>query len=162
MRLTIKFHQLGHDWLLRIGNLKLVAGINSNLKDGTHILMWEFDNDTYWRVRKVLQEAQDEWDLPDIHILQPSSNKSWHAICFARCPWPLAISIVAGTPGIDIDWLRMCVNRENWTLRVTDKGQGTPEVFEVLAGIPPECTPKDLTGAVLYEAWRRGELKPNA
>lgn len=162
MQAVVKFHTLGHDWLFRVGNLKLVAGINSNLKDGSHILMWEFDNASYYPVREALLYAQDQYQLPDIHILQASSNKSWHAMCFARCPWPLAISIVAGTPGIDLDWLRMCVNRENWTLRVTDKGQGEPKVFEVLAGALPEATPEDLTHAVLYHAWRRGDEKLDA
>jgi len=162
MNLVIKFHTLGHDWFFRLGKLKLVAGINSNLKDGNHILMWEFDGVEFQQIRSVLEAIQDDYVLPDIHILKASTETSWHAMCFTRCPWPLAISIVAGTPKIDLSWLKMCVSREHWTLRVTDKGQGAPEIVEVLAGATPECTPEDLTGAVLYQAWQRGDLQYNA
>ena len=162
MQTVIKFHALRHDWLFRVGNLKLVAGINSNLKDGNHILMWEFDNVEYWQALAALTVAQQDYALPQIHILKASGIKSWHAICFARCPWPLSISIVAGTPLIDLDWLRMCVNREHWTLRVTDKGQGEPETWGAVDGVSPECTPEDLYSAVLYQAWRRGADKLDA
>jgi len=158
---TIRFHQVGHDWLFRIGKLRLVAGINSTLRDGNHVLFWEFDDQSYPEVRGHLEGVQHDFALPDIVIFKASTMLSWHAMCFARLSWRTAITVVAATEGIDLLWFKMSLQRDHWTLRVTDKGNGAPERYAVLEGAPPEATHQELVSAVLYEAWQRGSVAPD-
>lgn len=53
---------------LRFGRIIKVMGINSNLKDGNHILMWEFDITDEKSVLKALRLVQREYNLSLIHI----------------------------------------------------------------------------------------------
>ena len=62
-------------WQLRIGSWKFtftfaqvtdVIGVNSKLKDGNHILMWDFDDYPLKDVEYILKIKQQDHCLPNI------------------------------------------------------------------------------------------------
>lgn len=146
----------GHDWYFRIGKRVQVLGINSQLSEGESVLFWEFDELPLDRVRDIMKGVQYEHLLPQIFLLQASTETSWHAVCLSAHPWLQALSIVAATEGVDPDYVRLAAHREHFTLRLTDKGNGAPVVREVLGSVMPEtATLDDFIQGVRYGAWRR-------
>ena len=157
MNFLIKTQAFSHDILFRVGKLRKVLGANSTLENGKHILMWEFDHVEAHEVTAALLAVQMAYNLPNIHVLTSSEHQGFHAYCLAQETFPQSVAIVASTPLVDWDWVRMCVNRGHWTLRLTDKGNGAPETIMVLhSNEPDEVAPTQITSGVLYEAWERG------
>ena len=147
---------LGHDWYLRIGKRVTVEGINSSLGDGYSVLFWEFDDISFDEVKSILLCERIDHRLPAIYIIQASTDRSWHAVCMSKTRWLAALSIVAGTSGIDPDYVRLAAYREHFTLRLTDKGHGKPKVYYVLeSALPDDCSIGDFTSGVRYGAWTR-------
>lgn len=144
----------GHDLYFRIGKRVEIEGINSTLSDGDSVLFWEFDEMRVSDVRRHLRAVQGKYMLPTIRLYQASTNRSWHAVCLYRTKWLAALSIVAGTPGVDADYIRLAANRERFTLRMTDKGRGAPVLVDFLESYQPEsATYKEFLSAVVYGAW---------
>lgn len=147
---------LGHDWVLRIGKLTPVLGVNSTLQDGRHILMWEFDDAEYPEICNTLEAACEAYRLPSIYIVQSSDDSHYHAYCLAAINWEEAVMIVGNCPLIDWQWFKMSVARDHFTLRLTDKGRGKPRLVSVIDSTrPDEASIADLKGGPLYEAWQR-------
>lgn len=147
---------LGHDIYVRIGKRVDVLGVNSTLPFGRSVLFWEFDGITRGEVVEIMEGMVDMYDLPEVHVLQASTDRSWHAVCMASYPWLQALSIVAASPRIDPDYVRLAAHRERFTLRLTDKGQGAPRLRLVVPGVrTPDCEVGDLVSGVRYGAWTR-------
>lgn len=141
---------------LYIGKQTEVTGINSNLKDGQHILMWEFDNPDPTNMLNQLRYVQAEHVLSDIHIARSSEGGGYHAYCFTAVPWLYSLHIVSGTGGVDPGYVNMCAMRGHWTLRTSDKGKGAPQHWLTLpSDEPPMCNKHDLYGGVNYKVWER-------
>lgn len=149
-----------HDIYIRIGKRTQVLGINSDLGNGESALFWEFDNMDEETVLTILEEIQNGWDLPRIYLLQASTSRSWHAVCLSRYRWLLALAIVAQTPQVDPDYIRLAAYREHFTLRLSDKGHGKPFVKHILESpIEEDCAITDFQSGVRYGAWvREGAL----
>lgn len=146
-------------WSFRAGRITRVTGINSNLKDGRHIIMWEFDGDDHEAVYLALCAAADRYELPPISIVRSHPDGGFHAYCFYACDWLEAIHIVSGTPGVDPGYVSMCAMRGHWTLRLSDKGQGPPMYCcTIRTRRKPTADRSDLCSIVNYEAWPRGSV----
>lgn len=130
----MKLHfAIGH-FRVRLYAEKMVRteGVTSLLEDGSHFLMWDFDNVDYAEVLQALGRVQDDYALPDIHVLL-TSDRSYHAYCFAALPWPTVIKIIAETPGVDLDYFRIGVWRGYFTLRYVAKpGRAAPCAIALL------------------------------
>tara|TARA_Y100000310_G_scaffold320836_1_gene377687 strand:+ start:147 stop:617 length:471 start_codon:yes stop_codon:yes gene_type:complete len=131
-----------------------VDGVNSETRDGQHVLMWDFDNTDYFKVAAVLRLAQDFYDLPPIYILE-SSPGGYHAYCFASQAFPQALAVVGLTPGIDKVFLAISTLRGYFTLRMSDKKGGILKLAGVLdSDIPEEVDPvRDMVSFTKY--WTR-------
>jgi len=151
---------------LTIGNRRLtftyariarVIGVNSELPDGEHILMWDFDEVPLDVVMRSLSYVQHRYFLSDIHILRTKEPDNYIAYCFSSKEWRDAVEIVAATHHVDWQFLRFGVYRGHFTLRVTPKGERTPYFVQRLEGLElPDCKPSDLKSWVKYEtlSWR--------
>lgn len=151
---------------LTIGNRRLtftfariakVIGVNSNLEDGRHILMWDFDDVKLEDVKEGLSRIQRRYFLSTIHILETKDNQNYIAYCFTACDWRRAVEIIASTPLTDWQFFRFGVYRGHFTLRVTPKGGRTPHLVTRLEGYElPDCEVDDLKSWVKYEtlSWR--------
>lgn len=158
MRIKSKFRIGRFQVSLMAGLVTKVTGVNSNLRNGNHIIMWEFDETDVVGVLAALQAAQAFHRLPDIHVAESHPGGGVHAYCFKSLSFIETLHIVSGTALVDPSYITMCAMRQHWTLRLTDKGQGQPEYQETLPG-PGVTTasPSDLVGIVEYLAYRKGK-----
>lgn len=150
---------------LTIGDLRLtfscaritkVTGVNSELKDGNHIIMWDFDDVPLEIVKFNLSYVLTRYCLSDIIILRTKEPDSYNAWCFTRVPWARAVEIVAATPFVDWGFFRYSVWRYHFTLRTSPKCGRDSNVIARLEGYElPTATVEDLKYWVEYET-RKG------
>lgn len=160
MRLNKKFRIGRFQVSLMAGLVTKVTGVNSNLKDGQHIIMWEFDETDLDQVKCALFAAQVFHQLPEIQIARSHPDGGFHAYCFKAMSFIETLHIVSGTALVDPHYITLCAMRQHWTLRLTDKGQGQPEHETHLVGLTlPTCDPGDLVGVVQYHAYQKGRMK---
>ena len=105
-----------------------VIGVNSNLPDGKHIVMWDFDDIPLILVEVSLRWVQEAYSLPPIYILNTGAKDHYIAYCFHRCTWRESIEIVAATEYVDPSFFRFGVYRKKWTLRVSPKEGRKPKL----------------------------------
>jgi len=131
--------RIGH-WRITftIAPVTNVTGVNSNLPDGNHIVMWDFDNVAEILVTVALRVAQKQYNLPNIYILNTGKPNHYIAYSFARCVWKHSVEIVAATPFVDPNFFKYGVYREHWTLRVTPKEGRKPKLRKILHSPIPE------------------------
>ena len=160
MKLNKKFRIKRFQISLMAGMVTKVTGINSNLADGQHIVMWEFDETDFMKVEAALFAAATFHRLPSIHIAQSHPGGGFHAYCFRRMSFVESLHIVSGTALVDPNYITMCAMRQHWTLRLTDKGQGFPHYYaSIMTRIEPDCDFMDLAGVVEYHAYQKGRVK---
>ncbi len=138
-----------------IARITKVIGVNSNLEDGSHILMWDFDDVPLEDVKIELKKVQTRYFLSDIYILETRPKTNYIAYCFSSQCWRRAVEIVASTNLVDYQFFRFGVYRSHFTLRVTKKDGRIPKLVSTLEGFElPNCEPPDLTSWVRYETLR--------
>lgn len=120
---------------------KRTDGVNSKLEDGTHFLMWDFDNVDYMALLEGLRWVQWNNSLPTIYILE-STPGSYHAYCFKRKDWPTTLHILADTYGLDPAYFKIGVLRGFFTLRIKDKsGFQIRKIEELKSSMPEDVDP---------------------
>ena len=142
---------------LTIARIAKVIGVNSELEDGRHILMWDFDNVPLDYVVSALDIVKNRYFLSGIHVLRTKEPDNYIAYCFTSQDWRTAVEIVAQTHLVDWQFLRFGVYRGHFTLRVTPKNEREIKLAYRLEGYePPDCKPSDLKSWVRYEtlSWR--------
>lgn len=151
---------------ITIGNRRLtftyakvakVIGVNSNLEDGRHILMWDFDDTNLEDVKGVLRVVQARYFLSEIYILETKKAMNFIAYCFTAMDWRKAVEIIAQTQLVDWQFFRFGVYRGHFTLRVTPKEDRHIKKVASLVGYElANCTLEDLRSWVRYEtlSWR--------
>lgn len=138
-----------------------VVGVNSTLPDGSHILMWDFDETTLGAVITALEATQAIYELPNIYILETKPKTNYIAYCFKKVNWRKAVEIIATTKGVDWPFFKWAVYRGHFTLRVTPKCGRQPKLAWILKSSAKEdCFIYDLKSWVQYETLEDGtELK---
>ena len=126
-----------------------ITGVNSLLKDGNHILMWDFDDIPLCMVKIALNGIQDDYELPQIRILSTGKKYHYIAYCFKRCSWWDAKRIIAATPFVCDDYYKWGIFRKRFTLRVTPKETRKPKLVHILKSkIPEDVNISELTSWV--------------
>jgi hypothetical protein len=127
-------------WLFKFiaAPVEIHGGVNSNLPDGSHILMWDFDDVSLEQVRKELLATQYIYQLPNIYILNSGKPNHWVCFCRKRLPFWLACHIISSTPSVDRNFYRYGVWRGYFTIRITPKNGKVPKLTEVLEGYTKE------------------------
>jgi len=129
-----------------------VIGVNSKMRDGRHILMWDFDHLPLAAVIAILTELAYRERLPDIFILESSKPDNYIAYCFHACSWWDSKRIIASTPKVDEQFFKYGVYRGYWTLRVTMKDKYHPKlVYTVYSVYSNTARVDDLDSWVVYE-----------
>lgn len=135
-----------------------VVGVNSYLGGDYHILMWDFDHNSLEEVKKSLRVVQTRYFLSDIHICQTGITRGYHAYCFTAVDWRRAVEILAATPHVDMKYLKWCLFRSRFTLRVGEKMGRIPHKVATLEGYClPDANISDLKSWVIYETIGRKE-----
>lgn len=115
-----------------IAPVSAVIGVNSTLPDGNHILMWDFDDIPYPKVRNELQRVQGVYELPRIYILSSGKPRHHIAYCFKKVGWRTAVEIITFTHHVDWGFIKFGVYRGHFTLRVTPKSGRKPYLKRIL------------------------------
>ena len=143
------------DWRLyiSISRRKPVLGVNSDLGDGTHVLLMDFDNVPSGN---ILQDKLDKWaagyQLSAVTVVE-SSPGNYHGYCFQRHSLEETTLILAGAPFIDGMHWRLGVVRGYWTLRISQKGEWLMRRrFATYDYGKPNVDPTELGSFVIYEA----------
>jgi len=159
MSLVLKREFQGFKFSLVVGRVIHVQGINSTLPDGNHIIMWDFDNPDIEPSRHILRNLQSTYRLPAIHLSRSHPGGGFHAYCLKKMSWLDSLHIVAGTHGVDPEYVRLCAMRAHWTLRLSDKGKGLPVFVETIpSGWPEDVRPDELTSYVDYQVWASSHI----
>jgi len=134
-----------------------VVGINSNLPDGKHILMWDFDTGTIGEIKAILRAIQFIYNLPTIRIAQTGKTTGYHAICLYRVEWRDCVKILAATSKLDWTYLKYGIYRGHFTLRVSPKCFRHITYHSMLVGYPKEdVNMKELNSVTKYETLEDG------
>lgn len=135
-----------------VARITKVIGVNSQLEDGRHILMWDFDGHSLESVKSALGTVQARYFLSDIYILETKEHTNYIAYCFTALDWRRVVEIIAQTNLVDWNFIKYGVYRGRFTLRVTSKGGGIPKFVTRLEGYElPNCEVPDLKSWVRYE-----------
>ena len=148
-------------WRIRIGHWRFtftfapvstVIGVNSNLPDGNHILMWDFDESDLGTIEWELQRVQRTYKLPTIYILETKKGTNYIAYCFKRTHWCRTVEIITYTKFVDWGFIKFGVFRGHFTLRVTPKhGRKIHLIDKIKSTVEEDCTLYDLKSWVEYE-----------
>lgn len=129
-----------------------VVGVNSEVDEDLHIIMWDFDHTELNDVIHELRIVQTRYFLSDIIIVQSSSPDNYIAYCFSTRTFQRVCEIISATQGIDWNFFKYGVYRKRFTLRVSEKNGNQPKFAFRLEGFEsPDCTPDDLRSWVKYE-----------
>jgi hypothetical protein len=112
--------------------IESTIGLNSILKDGNHVLMWDFDGYEHLDVLyNDLAYLQVNHELPDIYVFE-SSPKHYLALCLHRTRWIYALHILTELVCVDHAWIKACVTRGYFTIRIGTKHGHEPKPIRVL------------------------------
>lgn len=139
-----------------LNRIELVDGVNSQLPDGKHFLMWDFDDTDELSIGMSLKVMQQRYKLPKIYIMSSGRIGCYHAYCFKAFDWEDARSIVAATPYVDDKFVAIGILRGFFTLRYSS----TPERYfgdaaVLLSRVPEDVDPYSLESFVTYPKKRR-------
>jgi len=132
---------------IRIGNWRFtftlhqvtdVTGVNSLLPNGSHILMWDFDDVPLAVLAWELRRISEEYQLPNIYVLSTGRHKHYIAYCFQKCTWKHAVEIIAATYYVCSDYFKWGVFRKRFTLRVSSKEGRAPKLIKTIHSSAPE------------------------
>jgi len=130
---------------LMVSRIAKPIGVNSELEDGNHILMWDFDDVPLEKVEFSLGVVSTRFMLSDIYILRTKEPDNYIAYCFSSFDWRQAVNIVIQTVYVDWQFVRFGVFRNKFTLRVTAKSGDHPYLVKRLEGkVLATAKPEDL------------------
>jgi hypothetical protein len=142
---------------LSIRKVTKMQGICSNLEDGNHILLFDFDSSTLAEALRSLMKVQSDFDLAPISILQTRQDEGYIAYCFCRKPFRDCIAILCQTEGVDWNFIRLSCIRGYITLRISPKRGVKPKLVAHLSSRTPEqATIEELVRAIDYETSYEG------
>lgn len=146
-------HQFGR-WIVAfyVRRTHFTGGFNSNLKNGGHMLMFDFDNITLRQAETELRHVQDVYRLPTIYVLNTGRPDSWHAYCFRRSSIYEAMKIAMDCPSIDMNFIGFGAYRKHFTIRLAPKGGRAVEIVERLYSPHLEdCSVSELDSFTYYQ-----------
>jgi len=128
-----------------LARIAKVIGVNSQLDEDRHILMWDFDDVSLEEVVAALNVVKNRYSLSNIYVLETKKDTNYIAYCFTALDWRRVVEIIAQTEHIDWNFFKYGVYRGRFTLRVTPKDGRTPKFKCMLEGLGlPDCEPSEL------------------
>ncbi len=138
---------------LTISRTTEVIGVNSNVQNDRHILLWDFDNVRLARVSSILRPICRKNRLSNVYIFRTrKDHDNYHAFCLKSFTLAAAVSIIAATPEVDWAFVKWGVVRSHFTLRIGPKDDEIPWFVRTIKGRGvADVTWRDLKGYTKYE-----------
>lgn len=148
----VRFRILSRVFVIYTKRIHNTVGINSDLKDGKHCILFDFDASDFHTVKKELEFVQTKYDLANIHIASTGKEGHFHAYCLQRVELNEAIAICLDCPSIDSTFIQFALHRKHFTLRIASKNKRKISTIWTLKGYRPETVKvSELTHATIYE-----------
>lgn len=149
--MRISFTILNRKYYFGTHRMTEVNGVNSNLPDGKHFLMWDFDDNDLKEVTRELIIVQAKYNLSAITILNTGRENSYHAYCFSTFDLDTVKRIIMDTRGVCWTFLMMAHRRGYFTLRFSPKAGREIKKVAVLSGYAdPDINPLEVSSLVRY------------
>ncbi len=136
---------------LHFAKITRVTGVLSRRGDGSHFLLWEFDDCSLSQVKKNLRIVQRRYHLPDIFVASSGRGDYYHAYCFTPVSFRQLVRILGDTDDIDLKFLRWTLYRGEATLRFVPKADRQITWVARLPSRVPYAMPKGGFRFVEYE-----------
>jgi len=131
--------------------VEIVQGVNSNIDEKTHFLMWDFDEVPLPLVLESLKNVQGMYNLPAIQVLSTGKENGYHAYCFKSCTFRFARTILASTANVDTKYVALGFMRGYFTLRYSEiKDREFNPVCELPSKVPADLDYSDVNCFVNY------------
>ena len=128
------------------------AGINSNLKDGLHVPMFDLDKINIRELETEALRIGELYRLGDAVILSTGRQDSYHLYFMNRLPFRKCLEIGVTCAAVDLKHIQFSIKRGHFTLRSMPKKGRTPYLVSIIRSKnPSDFSPKDFTSFVLYE-----------
>ena len=129
-----------------------ILGVNSNLKNGLHIPMLEFDDVNLRCLFAEIKNLQDRFRLGQAVIVSTGRFDSYHVFFKNQVTWKNAIKICAESELYDLKHLQFSLKRGHFTLRLSSKGGRKNELVDIIeSDYASNCEFSDFDSFVLYE-----------
>jgi hypothetical protein len=128
------------DWRFAVQIAKVAGtiGLNSVLMDGSQIAMWGTDSTDLKTIYRALVRIMLMQNLPPIYIFRSHPGGGYHALCLTRISLQRTIHLASALEEVDLRWLRACMARGYFTLRITGKNGREPEPVAIIPSSVPE------------------------
>ena len=138
--------------VLYIRKVKPVLGVNSTLKTGLHIPMFEYDHINFRELLTEIRFLQELYRLGDCHILSTGRPDSYHVYYLSALSWRKALQVCATSQIIDLKHLGFSISRGHFTLRLSRKGNRKIDLTDIIkSSFGNTADIKDLQSYVIYE-----------
>jgi len=149
--MEFRWQGLKHRLHFSFEKIEEVTGVNSNIDEKTHCLMWDFDGVPLPLTLESLKNIQEAFNLPAIQIICTGKTDGYHAYCFKACNFRLARAILAATANVDVKFVALGMMRGYFTLRFSDvKDRQFDVVGELPSKVPSDCSYSDVNCFVDY------------
>jgi hypothetical protein len=102
--------------------LSTYYGVTNETSDGFYVPFWDFvENIQADDLLNTLKNAQEEYGLSDIHIIQTTPKLSFRAVAFDKIDWREYIALLADTDFLDHSYLKHSVMRGRAVIRISNK-----------------------------------------
>ena len=128
--MNIGFRRWGYLVTLRVSRYGPISGVHSNLADGKHFFMADFDGPTFEAVRDACRFLQGRLKLSTVTIVQTSEGNHFHAYSMTRLSWGKLVGAWLDTPEVDQQWVKLSVMRCYGTLRYSKRDETAPRAVE--------------------------------
>ncbi len=133
-----------------------ILGVNSNLKDGNHIIMLDCDDVYLADLKEELRRLQIRYRLPSGRIASTGRFNSWHVYYWVRLPFREALTVAVDCKYCDWKYIYFSTLRKHFTLRVSDKAMRKIVPVDIVHSyIDDTSNPDDIASAVKYETASR-------
>lgn len=148
----LRFRFLNHRIVFYNRRIYETGGINSNLKNGLHVPMFDFDYINIRELETEMMRLRDEFNLGQILIMNTGKYDSYHGIVLNAMSWRDAVALVASCKYTDLKHLQFSLRRGHFTLRVLPKAGRKLYLTSIIRSEnPSDVRIKDIDSYVLYE-----------
>jgi len=150
MRVSTRIRIGRWNFYASLGRVQTVTGISSKLKNGLHIVMWDFDRAPLNKLERSLKTIQDVFQLGEIQIFGDGKPDSYRAVCYSQVDFLELLKILITTPYVDETYILMTARKGQATVRVGPKiNRGKQVIVSIVPGrVEP---PPDEVTLWLYE-----------
>ena len=117
----IRFVLFGRRFVVYFRKVQEIKGLNSECKDGTHIVMVDIDDDTYSSVQEDVRTVMERHHIPRADIMSTGKPGGFHVYLWKGFKFRETLNIMMEFPTLDLNHLRWTIKRGHATLRLTDK-----------------------------------------